>query len=356
MGLCNLWAGQRVFSIEARHEHVSPGMKNERQQLAIRMNANHLRTALLACGLAAARLAAFAGPLQRADVAAEPTWVVHLDCDRLRPTAIGQYIIAEMDKPEAQAKLGALETMFGFDPRKQLHGLTLYSTGKTPEDGVLLVYGDFDADRLLAMAKAAQGYEATPYKQHVIHNWIDEKRKAVKGGQPRVYAALEREHILIFAQQEMRVAQALDVLDRAAPSLAASGVFPQLGASGNASIIQAAARKLDIPDSTPNAAILRLAKAARLQADIGQGQLRATLNLEASDPDVAKEMATVGQGLLALMKLRKDNAGALKFAEGLSLKQDGAEVTATLVIPTGEAVELMKADAERKAQKQAEKE
>lgn len=320
------------------------------------MNVNFLRTAFYACGLAAAGLPALAGPFQRADVAAEAAWVVHVDCDSLRPTAVGQHILAEMDKPDAKAKLAELQTTFNFDLRKQLHGLTLYSTGKAPEDGVLLVYGEFDADRLLTTAKAAQDYQSTPYKQHVIHNWIDDKKKPVKGVMPRVYASLVGARILVFAQQEARVAQALDVLDRASPNLAASGVFPQMGAGDSASIIQAAARRLDLPDSTPHAAILRLAKGARLQVGEGQGKIKASLSLETSDPEVAQQMAMVGQGLLALLKLQKDNPGSLKIAEGLSLKQDGAGVVATLAIPTGEVIELMKADAARKAQKQAEKE
>lgn len=320
------------------------------------MNVNFLRTAFYACGLAAAGLPALAGPFQRADVAAEAAWVVHVDCDSLRPTAVGQYILAEMDKPDAKAKLAELQTTFNFDLRKQLHGLTLYSTGKAPEDGVLLVYGEFDADRLLTTAKAAQDYQSTPYKQHVIHNWIDDKKKPVKGVMPRVYASLVGARILVFAQQEARVAQALDVLDRASPNLAASGVFPQMGAGDSASIIQAAARRLDLPDSTPHAAILRLAKGSRLQVGEGQGKIKASLSLETSDPEVAQQMAMVGQGLLALLKLQKDNPSSLKIAEGLSLKQDGAGVVATLAIPTGEVIELMKADAARKAQKQAEKE
>jgi hypothetical protein len=322
----------------------------------MQMNVNFLRTAFYACGLAAAGLPALAGPFQRADVAAEAAWVVHVDCDSLRPTAVGQHILAEMDKPDAKAKLAELQTTFNFDLRKQLHGLTLYSTGKAPEDGVLLVYGEFDADRLLTTAKAAQDYQSTPYKQHVIHNWIDDKKKPVKGVMPRVYASLVGARILVFAQQEARVAQALDVLDRASPNLAASGVFPQMGAGDSASIIQAAARRLDLPDSTPHAAILRLAKGARLQVGEGQGKIKASLSLETSDPEVAQQMAMVGQGLLALLKLQKDNPGSLKIAEGLSLKQDGAGVVATLAIPTGEVIELMKADAARKAQKQAEKE
>ena len=298
-------------------------------------------------------MSATSTPLQRADVPAEPAWVLHVDCDSLRPTAIGQYLLAEMEKPDAQAKFAAFQTIFNFDPRKQLHGLTLYSTGKAPEDGVLLVYADFDADRLVTLAKAAKDYQSTTYKQHVIHNWIDEKKKARHGVKPRVYAAIQGGHIVVFAQQEARVAQALDVLDRAAPNLAGSGVFPQLGASGSSSFLQAAARKLDLPDSDPNAALFRLAKMARLQIGEAQGQLKATLNLEANDEEVARQMASVGQGLVALMKLQKDNPGSVSLPRGSRSSRMGPSVVATLAVPTADAIELMKADAASKAQKKA---
>ena len=314
---------------------------------------NLLKPALCACGLIAATLTTLSAPLQRADVAAEPTFVMHLDCDSLRPTAIGQFVLAEMEKPEAQAKLAAFQSIFSFDPRKQLHGLTLYSTGKSPEDGVLLVYADFDPERLVTLAKAAKDYQSTTYKQHTIHNWIDDKKKAKNGVQPRVYAAIQAGRIVVFAQQETRVAQALDVLDRAVPNLAGGTVFPQLGATGNGSFIQAAARKMDIPDSTPNAAVLKLAKMARLEVGEVSGQLKATLNLEAGDAEVAKQMASVGQGLLALMKLQQDNPGSVKLAEAMSLKQDGAGVVVALAVSAADAIEVMKADAAKKAQKKA---
>ena len=289
-------------------------------------------------------------------MAAEPGWVAHVDCDSLRSTAIGQYFLAEMEKPEAQTKMAALESMFGFDPRKQLHGLTLYSAGKVPEEGVLLVYGEFNPDKLISMVSGAQDYQTTPHNKHVIHNWIDDKKKPVKGVQPRVYAAIQGARIVIIAQQEARVAQALDVLDRTAPSLATSGVFPQMGAAGGTNIIQAAARKLNLSDSTPNAAILRLAKGGQLQVGAGQGQLKATLSLEANDPDVAGQMTMVGKGLVALLKLQRGNPTLLKLAEAITLKQDGASLVASLSMPTGEVVELIKADEARKAKKAAEEE
>ena len=64
------------------------------------MNTNSIKLALCASGLIAAALTAPSAPLQRADVAAEPIWVLHVDCDGLRPTAIGQFLLAEMEKPD----------------------------------------------------------------------------------------------------------------------------------------------------------------------------------------------------------------------------------------------------------------
>lgn len=46
--------------------------------------------------------------------AANVAWLVHLDCDALRPTTVGQYILAEMDKPEARAKLAPVSILVHF--------------------------------------------------------------------------------------------------------------------------------------------------------------------------------------------------------------------------------------------------
>jgi len=92
----------------------------------------------------AAGWVASAAPLQQTDVAASPAWLLHLDADALRPTAVGQYILDEMDKPAARARLAIFQLIFSFDLRTQLHGLTLYGSSPAPEDGVLIVYADFD--------------------------------------------------------------------------------------------------------------------------------------------------------------------------------------------------------------------
>jgi hypothetical protein len=304
----------------------------------------------------AAGMAAEAAPLRSADVPAEPAWVLHVDCDAMRSTSVGHYLIAEMEKPDAQGKLAAFQTLFSFDPRKELHGLTLYSTGKGPDDGLLLVYADFDPERLVTLAKAAKDSQSTPYKSHVIYNWLDQRKQATNGATARTYAAIAGKRLVVFAQQEKRVTEALDVLDGAVPNLSASKALPNLGTTGNGCFIEACARKLQLADSTPTAAVARLAKSLFLRVGETNRQVTATLSMEASDEGIAKQAATVVQGLLAVVKLQKDKPEAGRLAEALSLKQDGATVVATLAMPAAEVVGLLRTDTEKKAQQKPEKE
>src|SRR5271156_1129368 len=99
----------------------------------------------------------FAAPFNPKDVAATPAVLFAVDCDALRASSVGQSILAE---PEVQDKLAAVGAIFDFDLQKQLHGLTVYTTEEHPKDGALIVYADFDPNRLIAVAKAASGFES----------------------------------------------------------------------------------------------------------------------------------------------------------------------------------------------------
>ena len=211
-----------------------------------------------------------------------------------------------------------------------------------------MVYADFDADHLVVLAKGAENYQSSQHNRHIIHSWIDDKKKGKNGIKPRVYAAIQGNRV-IFGQREDRVASALDVLDGAAPSLAGSTAFADLGAAGSPDFIQAAARKMDLPDSDPNAAILKLSKTVQLVLSEKQQQCQGTLTLEAESAEVAGHVLAIAQGLVALMKLQPDKPESAQLANAMVITQDGAKVVGKLVLPASEAVQIMKADAARKA-------
>ena len=312
------------------------------------MKHNFLKLILCAACVCVGSRSAPATPLYRAEVMADPAWLLHLDCDALRPTAVGKYILAEMDKPEAKAKLAAFQTIFGLDLRTQLHGVTLYGSSSSPADGVLIVQADFDPERLLTLARAAKDFKSNTRNKHEIYSWIDDKKPAKDGVQPRVYAAIQGERV-IFGQREDPVAAALDVLDGTTPSLAAGKTFPDLGGSVNGNIVEAAARKFNLPNADPGATILKLSKSAQAVLAVNQQQCQGTLTLVADNEEVAGNINSIAQGLVALMKLQTNKPEAVKLANAIVIRQDGAKIMGNVKLPVGEVVEMMKADAARKA-------
>lgn len=291
-------------------------------------------------------ITAQAAPLQRNDVINDPLWLLHIDADGLKQTAIGQYVLERMGQPDAQKKIAAFQAIFNFDPRKELHGVTAYGATKAEDDGVLLVYADFDPARLTTLAEGAKEHKSTTHGTHTIHNWIDEKKKAKNGVKPRTYAAIIGKTV-IFSQKESRVAEALDVMDRTKPNLSANSQFARL--EGNQGFIQGAARKPELPGNDPNAAVLKQTKMATLNVQEAQKTLTALLTLEADSDDTAKNIENIGRGLISLISLQKDKPEAQKLVQALTLQQDGSLVTTKLALSADDAIAMMKAGEARKA-------
>jgi hypothetical protein len=131
--------------------------------------------------------------------------------------------------------------------------------------------------------------------------------------------------------------------------MAAGSAFPQLGLPDNHHFIEAAARKTDIPSSDPHSAIWKLSQSIQLALGEAQQKLQGTVTLATDSPDVAEDVATVVHGLAALMKLDKDNADSVALGKALNVNQNGAQVTATVALAADRVVEMMKADAAKKA-------
>lgn len=283
-----------------------------------------------------------AAPLQRSDVMNDPAWVLHLDCDALRQTAMGKQMLAEMDKPDAQKKLAAFEAVFKVDLRKDLHGVTVYSATKEEPDGVVLAYADFDAERLISLVQANQSYESAKRNGHTIHNWIDDKKKEVNGVKPRTYGAIYKNKIIVVGQKESRVAEALAVLDGKQPDVTKSATFAPLAKPGPGTIVQAAARKLNLPGNDPGAAVFKQAKMIWLNFGERAGKAELKLNLDANSTEVAQQMVDVAKGLIAVMALQTDKPEAVKLAKAATVDSAAASVAIKFALPAADVVQMIK--------------
>jgi hypothetical protein len=290
----------------------------------------------------------FAAPLERKDVAADPALLLHVDCDALRNSAVAQAVLNE---PEVQDKLAAVGALFDFDFRKQLHGLTVYTTMEHPKDGALILYADFDTNRLITLAKAADNFQCATNGSHVIYSWLEDKKKSKEGPPPRFFGAIMG-HRLVFGQEQAHLAAALEVMDGNAANFSRSSALPG-PAAGESVLIQGVILKFDFDNPDPKAAIFKMSKSVRLRLSEMGSNLAATVNFEAADDNAATQVAAIAQGLVAILKLQQGDADALKLANAIAIKQNGPTVGLTLSFPSSEVIDMIKdkqAQAARSAQ------
>jgi len=307
-------------------------------------NLSTLRAGLAAAATVIGLATAPAAPLQPADVPRQPAWLLHWDLDAFRQTSIGRQILTELEKEEHRKKLEAFKAMFRFDPRTALHGLTLYSTTKAQEDGVLLVYADVDAAQLTALAQAAKDHQTLNHRNHTVHHWIDEKRPPKDGVPARTYAAIYQSRIVIFGQRAERVMEALDVLDRLKPNLLLDAQLVQ--ALPRDAFLVGLARGGALSEQDPQGAVFRQSRLMRLGIRESNQHLQGQLTLETDNEEIAVQVENIARGLVGLLALQQDRPGAQWLARTLQIQRTGATITVGLTVPVQDILDRIRASAQ----------
>jgi hypothetical protein len=304
----------------------------------------------LATGLVlAGTLPGRSAPMPKAQVPADAVWYLHLDIDKLKTTQIGQWFMGELDKPEAQQKLASFQAIFNFDPRQKIKDCTLFSRGNSPEDAVLILRGTFDTGRLATLARMGKEYKSRQHRDYTIHGWLDESRKTKAGGHPRSYGAIHTTGAVVLGQKPERVGEALDVMDGILAGLDKGKLFAEAAAVQQGAVLVGAARRTEGAQFAPNVEIFRHFKTMNLAANEGQDQLGVELGIEAESEDAARNLQAMAQGLLAWTAIQGDKTGASRWLQGLSVAQKGAQVSASLKLPTVDVIQMLKDGQGRKA-------
>jgi hypothetical protein len=209
-----------------------------------------------------------------------------------------------------------------------------------PKAGVLIVYADFDADRLTTLAKAANGSQVTTNGSHVIYSWLDDKKKNKDGDPERIYGGIDG-HRVVFGQDRNDVGHAMDVIDHSAPDFAGKEGLPKAD-DGETIIVQGVVLKFPFDTTDQNAAIFKMSKSVHFKLGQMPDTLRGTLHLEAADADTASQISAIAHGLVALLKLQKGDTNVLELANAIQIKQDNSAVGVTLALPTDEVLNKLK--------------
>lgn len=175
-------------------------------------------------GLAMAVLLGLVGtlraePLDLEKVAANAKWVVHIDIDTMKASAMAEKAHEHFQQkhPEAGAHLAIVQKVWHFNPLSDLSGITLYGTKIKKDTGVVIVNAKVDQELLLEKVRQAPEHQESTHGQYQLHTWKHKKGK--KHGH-NVTGVFFRPDVIVFGGSLDEVVAALDVLDGTKPNMA----------------------------------------------------------------------------------------------------------------------------------------
>lgn len=287
----------------------------------------------------------FAGPLDARRVPDNAVWVVHIDVERLKETEMGKFLMEELSKPEAEQKLAAAQTVFDFDPRKDLQTVTMFGTDLKNPSAVVLAQGRFDPDRLATLAGGQKNYQRGDYAGVEIHQWDDEK-----SGRP-MYAAFPAAGWVVAGPEVAALKAALDVLGGRRPPLASrdSSFLPKTPNSLPVMVAAVSTEGAVMPDNAPPA--VKDARSGALILSETAGEVSLEMVVEFANPELASQVRDMAAGFIAMAALNaQENPELAEIAQKAQVSLDGPTARLRLRVPAAKLrAAAEKAAAERSA-------
>jgi hypothetical protein len=263
-----------------------------------------------------------AEPLALNQVAADAKWLVHVDVDALRSSAVVQKAYRKCQEMHKGAEK-AMDMVFGtlgMDPRKDLHGVTIYGRDTNKEHGVMIVHADVNQKLLLAMAALAPNHKVTTCGPYELHSWT---HKGWKKESRTVVGTFYKPNIMVFAGCDEAVKAALAVLDGKSAGITGRE-SPLAGRTLPGSIFVARASAIDPNTRCP---VLKQAESFRvaLGEDKGESFYRARLVMKSTE--AVDQVKAVTEGFRALVALQHgSDVQAMKLIGGLKVASEGTRL------------------------------
>jgi len=273
-----------------------------------------------------------AAPLNPDLVAGDAQWVAHLDVDALRTSTFAQSAYQEFldECPVAGIATAAFATsamVVGMDPRKDLHGITLYGPKVGKEKGVLIVAADANQDSLAEKVKEAKDYESSKYGDRELHSWTHKDH----GRERPVTGAFFDDKVVVFADSVAEIKAALDVMDGKKPACSCKVLAAEVpeGATLVARAVGIAGVKLP-----HDSELIKKIESVSIDTGEKRGNSFSHVTVVTNCADCAKQIGIVARGFRALGLLHAvDCPDDKQFVEKLRIKVDDKTVTVNNTAP-----------------------
>jgi hypothetical protein len=272
-----------------------------------------------------------AAPLDARNVPAGATWVIHVDVDAICQSTIVKNAYAmclEKHKDAVEKAFAKIREHVGMDPRKDLHGITLFGPKIGQHKGAMLIQATLDQKVLGEKVKKAQDYRVSKYGAYEISSWTAKSKKGTHGAA----GAFAKSGMLVLADSVESVMAALDVLDGKQPSMA-KGSPLVAGIPAGATVV---ARITGIAEAVPpgRSPLPKQIESLSLAMGENQGQSFLSAKLVTKTSETAAAIKTIIEGGKALAQLRHmGDAEASKLIDQVKVSVSGTTVAVDFRAP-----------------------
>ena len=278
-----------------------------------------------------------ASPLQLKQISADAGWVVHADNDQFMDSKIGGLIVDTLNERGLEDKLIVFKNMFGFDPTKDLAGITLYGPDDNEQNAIAMLCGDFDVDKLLELLKANDTHQQYSYEGYEIHQWVDQHKNVTQFG------SFATEKLIVMGRSQERVQNALDVLDGEAENVRESGNLLSLGNIPHGSFFVAAGDNVwELMANKPHAAVLKNTDTGAMVVGETEGDVFANISLQVPTVEAAANITQILQGMIAFAALNENMMPRLaEMARAIEIESQENTIDVTFLKPAEEVFEFL---------------
>jgi len=268
-------------------------------------------TMILTAGLCLTAGNLRAGTLAKTEIGADANWIVHVDHEAFLRSGIGKLVRAELNAQGMEEKMQSFATVFGFHPLDDVHDATLYGAGQDRKKAVVLIDGQFDQDKILALVRMNAEHAEFDHDGVTVHRWLHEEKKGEESTTQMMYGCLYDGHLVVMSGDLDTTKRAIDAV-RSPTAGAPAGLLGATASDGDGAFFQVVGTGVGaMVGDEPQAALLRQTEALRLHLGETAGKVFVRIALEAKSQEMAQSMGQMLKGLIAMATLAGQDQPAL---------------------------------------------
>lgn len=287
---------------------------------------------------------AIAGPLKKDRVAADARWLIHVDVEGLLDSTVGAFLLEHAEQFDIDLDdFDEMKRELGVDPRTDLKSVTLYGSGDEPgEDAIIVAVTNDRVDR--ALEKLLDN-DDVPIRRRALNG----KPVYVIGRKgDRHYLSIqplgEHRRLVVISDDKEGFRNALDVIAGDSPAISMGRSHIPADDPQDGSLLFLSVGDIEaFDDYNPASQILRMSDG--FTADIGEvdGVLTGRASVTAENPEIAGDISTVLNGLVAMGRLmaarQPELAPINELAESLTIRTRGSRISIRISYDARELLE-----------------